>query len=288
MGVMLLIFCAGGLLSGSSSFALTPPPKQRSLGIRGGGAVETNAIAEAAGWMIGMRTPATLVAGSALSSFMAFSGELACDKSDPFVVKALKRWCLVLLFSSFFFEVFVIFAGTVTSTWLLAVGDDDASKVSHTAVINPMASSVMGFLHRELEFEYVTIRLFFLQGLLCWLSGVAFKFLLPSFNPETPKADKELAKFYSRGLVALVLMMVHYFQRHQNFYKSYFHMCARFAVLLAHRLRDQLPLRNPVLVAALLCTAWTLAAFVNAVKADFDEVTALPPASPPSSKKHAA
>ena len=262
------------LISSTAVFALVPPSAttsiaRRQVALRGGAITEINAISGACSWMTGIRTPATLVAGSALSSFLAFSHELKMDPTDTFVTKTLKRFCLVLLFSSFFLEVFCIFASTVTSTWLMAFGSENTPTLQG---INPMATSAISFLERELEFEFVTMRLFFIQGLLGWLTGVAVRFLLPCLKSETARADRELAKFYSRGLVTLVLMMLHYFQRHIVFYPTYAHMVARFFVLGAKRFW---PPSNPLIICAAAASAWTISALVTAVKEDFVEKTKL-------------
>ena len=243
---------------------LVAPSASRVKRLRGGslqaapGGDVVSVVSGAVQWLNGMRVPGTLVAGSALTCFLTFSKELAVTESDSFLVKTVKRLSLALLFSSFYLEIFLVFGTTVTSTWL------------QSTTFRTTASSAMAFMHSDMELEYVGTRFLFLQGLFGWLGGVALKFLLPSLQDSTPKADKHLSRFYARAILALVLMMIHYFHRHTDFYTSYFDMSARFFALVAERLW---PPNNPLLMTATLSALWALLALLRAAKADFDDST---------------
>lgn len=211
--------------------------------------------AAAATWMNGMRTPAALVAGSALSSLSDTTVDYDFDKRS---VRYLKHAMRFALLTSFMLELVVIFIATVTATKLLG----NADLPSPTDCV---AASAVGLMHREFEFEYVALRFCFLQGLLNWLAGVAVKFSLPAMDEKKPEPERALAKLYSRAVVTMVLFMLAFYQRHLAFYGNYLSMMHRLLILGASKML--LPIR-PTSSLMLLALAGTFQTLVTAVRAD--------------------
>ena len=79
-----------------------------------------------------------------------------------------------MLLGPFACEVLCVFVSTVTGTMLLSSGEGTARRQESCG------TGHMGFLQANHEFEYLTCRLSFLNGLLSWLGAVALKYDPPT------------------------------------------------------------------------------------------------------------
>lgn len=173
-------------------------------------------------WMANLGAPSALVAGAALASLYELHSDMIPDEKDkPWVLVAKKAGNLLFL-SAFAFEIACVFVTTVTGTLLLGKG-----------VANPVASSAMFMLDRELEFEYLSSRVFFFQGLLHWLSGVAIHQMIPEENATS--AGTKIRKSHSWALFSLIGYMLAYYNKHISFYANYGVMLLRLMHLTYHR-----------------------------------------------------
>lgn len=217
-----------------------------------------------ASWMTGLRTPAALVAGSAMSGLNAYSSGVSIDfESDTFPQVVAKRSIGVLLVTSFILEMMVIFVATVTSTKLLG-NVDSANK------INTMARSSVGLMHRELEFEYVIIRFGFLQGLLHWLCSVGLTLLLPHFEKSRPAPERAIARFYANAVFTLAVCSIPFYNKHLSFYGNYVALAGRFCTITMQRVFNS-SFPKPFTFVSFFAGLWTCKSLFEAFRADFLE-----------------
>ena len=92
------------------------------------------------------------------------------DKRWVQIAKLLYRF---LLATSFGLEVVSIFVATVTGSVLLGHGEVTAKAATAGY------TSCLALLHHHHEFNYLTIQIGFLQGLLHWLASVALELSIP-------------------------------------------------------------------------------------------------------------
>ena len=206
---------------------------------------------EAFEWCSNLGAPAALVAGAVLATLSQTRGDLAPSSSDPQWVRFSKKLCRALLLSSFAMEIVCIFVTTVTGTMLLSHGDSPAGM--HAGI---HYHSAMGFLNHNHEFEYLTSRVTFLQGLLHWLAAVALDVVIPKDGEGA--AAKKMNHFISSSLVALILMILSFYNGHMTFYSNYFQMLLRYTVVFMKRYFWRWPPRPMSFLSA---PAW-IASFV--------------------------
>lgn len=168
--------------------------------LRGGNSDDTFA-AEAFDWCSNLGAPAALVAGAVLATLSATREDLSPRKADNGFIRLAKKLCRALLLSSFALEIFCIFVNTVTGTMLLSHGDIPAG--IHAGV---HYHSPMGFLNHNHEFEYLTSRVTFLQGLLNWLLAVALDVFVPKHGES--EAARRMNLFTSSSLISMIILMV--------------------------------------------------------------------------------
>ncbi len=132
-----------------------------------------------------------------------------------------KRAAHILLISAFALSVFSIFATTVTGTMLKSLGDRDIAE-EYEETISPM-----GFLHKNLPFEFLISRFSFLQGLLHWIAGLALMYI-GNAPAAGGKASTKMFYFIGTSLMSALLLMIAFLNKHMNFYASYLHMIADF------------------------------------------------------------
>lgn len=183
---------------------------------------------EAFEWCSNLGAPAALVAGAVLATLSQTREDLAPCRSDPQWVRFSKKLCRALLLSSFAMEIVCIFVTTVTGTMLLSHGDSPAGL--HAGI---HYHSAMGFLNHNHEFEYLTSRVMFLQGLLHWLGAVALDVIIPKEGEGA--AAKKMNQFICSSLVALILIIVSFYNGHMTFYSNYSEMLARYLVVTVRR-----------------------------------------------------
>ena len=157
-----------------------PSAMSTVLGLRGGVNAEVSDIVVSAyDWCINLGAPSALVAGAVIATIYENigSGALEVREKDTKVVRFMKRLTRVLLLSSFALEVMAIFVTTVTGTMLLSRTLDYMDEiVPVSAETTPLA-----FLRSNFEFEYLTVRIAFLQGLINWVVASTYG-KAPSMN----------------------------------------------------------------------------------------------------------
>jgi len=174
-------------------------------------------------WCANLGAPAALVAGAVLATMIESREDMSPKKSDTQLVRLAKKMCRFLLLSSFGLEIISIFVTTVTGTMLLSHGDTPGT------LKNLAFNSPMGFLKNNWEFEYLTGRVAFLQGLFHWLASVAMELLIPK-NGEGIAA-RRMNKFTSSALITILVAMLSFLNRHMTFYKNYAHMLHRYTIV---------------------------------------------------------
>mmetsp|Transcript_10469 Transcript_10469/g.31252 ORF Transcript_10469/g.31252 Transcript_10469/m.31252 type:complete len:288 (+) Transcript_10469:135-998(+) len=179
-------------------------------------------------WTANMGAPAALVAAAALTSYE----ELRQDKAlvtiydDRPWVRVAKKVVKFLLISSFALQVLSIFTTTITGTMLLSVGD----KWGRWTPQVTEANSPMGFLQANFEFEYLTSRISFIQGLFNWMGAMALSYAIP--HRREGMATRRMNKFFAWGLSSMLLAMMSFYNEHLRFYTNYLGMLKHWFTLV--------------------------------------------------------
>lgn len=198
-------------------------------------------------WTANLGAPAALVAGAVLVTLSETRADMAPRRQDKHWVRLLKQSTRFLLLSSFALEVVSIFVSTMTGTVLLSHGEAIASAaVGYT--------SPLELLHHHHEFEYLTIQLGFLQGLLHWLGAVALEFLVPK-NNETVSA-RRMNQFMASSLVTLIFWIMAFYNHHLSFYSDYLSMVKRYVALFCGRYLRKFRPMSLLYMPASLATAF--------------------------------
>lgn len=159
------------------------------------------------------------------------TGDLEVQERDAGLTKFGKKLTRLLLLSAFALEVISIFVTTVTGTMLKS----RTVKFDTTSLNSPLA-----FLRENFEFEYLTARICFLQGLLNWIAAIGLGHAIPTDeSPETRKLNKFVASF----LFTTVLLIVSFYNNHLTFYSNYPEMLVRWVVVM---LKDHLLALRPL------------------------------------------
>ena len=171
-------------------------------------------------WTANLGAPAALVAGAVMATTQEYNENhaLVTRESDLKWVRQAKKLIKVLLVGSFACEVLCVFVSTVTGTMLLSAGECTA----HNRMSLVAKSTAMGFLQANHEFEYLTCRLSFLNGLLSWLGAVALKYAIP--EPDEGESTRKMNRFAASLLASTMVLMVSFYNSHLNFYPNYLHM----------------------------------------------------------------
>mmetsp|Transcript_19680 Transcript_19680/g.30344 ORF Transcript_19680/g.30344 Transcript_19680/m.30344 type:complete len:312 (-) Transcript_19680:81-1016(-) len=177
-------------------------------------------------WTANLGAPAALVAGAVLVTLSETREEFAPKSSDKRWVRIGKLLCRFLLATSFGLEVVSIFVSTVTGSVLL--GHGEASKAAAVGY-----ASCLGLLQHHHEFEFLTIQIGFLQGLLHWLGSVALELFLPKDCEST--SARRMNVFLASCLGSLCIWILAFYNHHLNFYSDYAHMLRRYGVLFFQR-----------------------------------------------------
>jgi len=178
-------------------------------------------------WTANLGAPAALVAGAVLVTLTETREDFAPRKLDAHWVRVCKQVTRFLLLSSFALEVVSIFVSTMTGSVLLGHGPQEVAKkvVGYKA---PLA-----LLHHHHEFEYLTIQLGFLQGLLHWLAAVGLEVFLPKRGDT--KSARRMNNFMASCLLSLIFWIMAFYNHHLSFYSDYAHMVKRYFILFAGR-----------------------------------------------------
>ena len=198
-------------------------------------------------WCANLGAPAALVAGAVLATMVESRSFLEPKRADHKIVRFAKKATRFLLMTSFGLEVISIFVTTVTGTMLLSHGD------ALGALKSASYNSPMGFLMHNWEFEYLTSRICFLQGLFHWLASVALEQLIPKDGEGL--AARHMNRFTASALLTILVGMLSFLNRHMTFYKNYFGMWKHYSVVVFKQfvwpLRPLTILMAPMAIATL-------------------------------------
>lgn len=180
-------------------------------------------------WCCNLGAPSALVAGAVVATLYEnmHSGDLDVFEMDSPWVQLGKKINRLLLLSAFMMETLSIFVTTVTGTMLLSRTTDQMT-MSDISIASPLE-----FLKVHFEFEFLTARIMFLQGLLNWLAAIGLGHLLPSStgDPDTP-GEAALNKFIACSMWTLVILMISFYNTHSTFYTNYWTMLARWVCVM--------------------------------------------------------
>jgi hypothetical protein len=217
---------------------------------------------EAFDWCSNLGAPAALVGGAVLATLIETRKDLAPHKNDKYRIR--KQITRVLLLSAFALEIMSIFATTVTGTMLLAQGDKPTGSEAGMAYHSPM-----GWLRYNHEFEYLTARITFLQGLFHWLAATALDTSIPKHGEG--ESARRMNDFISSSLLTMSLVMLSFYNAHMTFYKNYAHMLLTYLRVLWKRF---FATPRPMMVLYFPSLAWTLRsgfrAFLSPSDMDFE------------------
>lgn len=170
------------------------------LSIPRGGVDDLEMAVDAFDWCANLGAPAALVGGAVLATLAGTREFLSPKRKDTRVRRLLKQSTRFLLLSAFGLEIISIFVTTVTGTMLLAHGDVPTGEHAGTEYHSPM-----GFLRFNHEFEYLTARITFLQGLFHWLIATALELTIP--KEAEGEASKRMNQFIASSLITIVFLM---------------------------------------------------------------------------------
>jgi hypothetical protein len=216
--------------------------------LRGGAVGEVSDIIMGAyDWNMNMGGPSALVAGAVVATLYEnmSSGDLEINKTDARWVKITKRTTRFLLLSAFALEVLCLFVTTVTGSMLLSRPLPVLAALSRiTDHTTPLS-----FLQDNFEFEYLSARVTFLQGILNWITAIGLSHLIPSSGSKWPK---KMNKFIASLLLSTTFLMLSFYNTHMTFYKSYWQMLIRWIHVLGIRFVTQFPTR-PLMIMFVMC-----------------------------------
>lgn len=190
----------------------------------------TSLIEGAYGWCGDLGAPSALVAGAVVATLYdnMHSGDLEMSDSDSRLVRFGKIVTRLLLLSAFAMETLSIFVTTVTGTMLLSLTVEQMS-ISDAVIHTPLE-----FLKENFEFEFLTARIMFLQGLLNWLAAIGLGHILPSPGDFASPTEVALNKFIACSMGTLIVLMVSFFNTHSTFYANYLAMLTRWFYVMMH------------------------------------------------------
>ena len=182
---------------------LRAPRRPRTAIVKASAADVFEVATGAFDWTCNLGAPAALVAGAVMATSQEYKDDesLVTREADHKWVRQAKKVIKVLLVGSFACEVLCVFVSTVTGTMLLSSGEGTAHAVK-TLVGRDTA---MGFLQANHEFEYLTCRLSFLNGLLSWLGAVALKYAIP--QPEEGESTRKMNRFAASLLTSTMVLI---------------------------------------------------------------------------------
>ena len=208
----------------NSKNAVTTGASHLAVSLRGGGRND-DFVDDAFAWVCNLGAPAALVAGAVIATLyesMA-EGSLDVEKADKAWVRLAKKVTRLLLLTAFIFEVICIFCTTILGTVLL----------SRPAVPVP-AISALDYLRSNFEFEYLTARICFTQGLLNWLAAIGIEHAIPQGDHET-EARRNMDILIASSLATLIIFMIQFSNGHMTFYHNCYDMILRYTKLVMLR-----------------------------------------------------
>ena len=204
-----------------------------------GGSDGSEYIGAAYDWATNLGAPAALVAGAVIATLyenMA-SGSLDAERTDTSWVKLAKKLTRLLLVTAFILQIVCIFCTTILGTHLLSLPSVDTK-----------ATSALQFLKENFEFEYLTSRIAFIQGLITWIAAVALEHAIPQGPMETEER-RRMDILIASSLTTLIIAMLSFYNGHMNFYKNYFDMLCQYGKVIWFRYVYMWPPRVMTVVA---------------------------------------
>ena len=164
--------------------------------------------------------PSALIAGAVIATIYENigNGDLDIMPEDSTITKFKKRLTASLLLSAFGLEVVAIFVTTVTGTMLLS---RHLHEMDHVVPVTEHTTP-LAFMRENFEFEYLTARIAFLQGLLNWLAAIALGHLIPRSGESYD--TRVMNKFIGSALFCIVSLMLAFYNKHMSFYHNYAEM----------------------------------------------------------------
>lgn len=204
------------------SLANNPIAKAVVVGLRAGApaAVEvSDVISSCYDWCVNLGNPAALVAGAVVATLYEnmSSGALDVDsrRDVSWKIRLGKRLTRVLLLSAFAFETISIFTTTVMGTMLLSRTLDEMDAVVELA----KDATPLSFLQQNFEFEFLTARIMFLQGLIHWILAIATGHLVDS-SANKSRDRKNMNLFIGGSLVTSIVVMMSFYNKHMSEFPS--------------------------------------------------------------------
>lgn len=209
------------------------------IGIRGGSAVVDFAgmIEGSYDWCVNLGAPSALVAGAVVATLYEnmHRGDLeVLPGQDSRLMRLGKQMTRLLLLSAFALEAVSIFVTTVTGTMLLSRTAEQMTLLHHDDIQTPLE-----FLRKNFEFEYLTARISFLQGLLNWLAAIGLEHCLPS--PGDSLHTISMNRFIACSMMTLIVLMLSFYNHHMTFYHNYLHMLGCWLSVLLSRFHGNWP-----------------------------------------------
>ena len=182
-------------------------------------------------WCVFLGAPAALVAGTTVATLYenVRQGALDVYEDDTPYVAFAKKVTNLLLVGAFGLQIVSIFVTSVMATVLMTRDFTDVPLMFGPTII----STPLGFLRKYFEFEYLTARICFLQGLTSWLAGVALEHTIPRANEG--RAGREMDQFVASALSALLVLLLSFYNAHLTHYDNYLQMLWRWGVLFGRR-----------------------------------------------------
>ena len=99
---------------------------------------------------------------------------------------------------------------------------------------NTRALTPLQYLSENYEFEYLTSRISFLQGLVTWLAAIALEHFIPQGEHESA-ARRNMDVLIASSLCTLIIMMLSFYNGHMNFYDNYSDMLYQYGKVVWNR-----------------------------------------------------
>lgn len=239
---------------GAAAAAAAAAARNMAL-VASGGPGDVAAIVVAAyDWCTNLGNPSALVAGAVVATLYEnmSSGSLDVKSKDRPWVRFGKRLTRVLLLSAFASEVISIFVTTVTGTVLLSKTLDFMDELVPITV----DTTPLQFLRENFEFEFLTARITFLQGLVNWLAAIGIGHFIPNNNSNNGDVDgdvdddlrgtevgRAMSKFIGCSMLSCITVMLAFYNKHLDYYHNIGHMYLRWGQLLFHKYVFKFPIQ---------------------------------------------
>lgn len=204
-----------------------------------GGSDGREFVESAYGWAANLGAPAALVAGAVIATLYEnmSSGSLDIERTDANWVQLAKKMTRLLLVSAFILQIVCIFCTTILGTQLLS-----------SAPLDSKATNALEYLKENFEFEYLTSRISFIQGLITWIGAVALEHAIPQ-GPFETEQRRRMDILIASSLTTLIMAMLSFYNGHMSFYKNYFDMLCQYGKIAYVRYVHQWPPRVMTVLA---------------------------------------